>query len=56
MRRRSAARMAVLDKPDKAFTQIKRLGLRHRESPPAGSELPTLSLESLPIQSESPML
>jgi len=40
MRRRGAARMAVLDKPDKALTQIKRLGLRRRESPPAGSELP----------------
>ena len=38
MRRSGATRLAVLDKPDNALTQIKRIGLRHRESPPAGSE------------------
>src|SRR5271166_2940475 len=36
--RSSAARMPFLDKGDNALTQIKRIGLRHRESPPAESE------------------
>src|SRR3984957_8481834 len=38
MRRGGVTRLAALDKADNAFTQIKRIGLRHRESPPAGSE------------------
>jgi hypothetical protein len=41
MGRGGVTRMAILDKADNAFTQIKGIGLRHRESPPAGSESPT---------------
>jgi len=38
MRRGRAARMTFTDIADNALTQIKRIRLRHRESPPFGSE------------------
>src|SRR6202042_1807101 len=41
MGRGGVTRLAALDKADNAFTQIKRIGLRHHESPPARSESQT---------------
>ena len=38
MRRGRVARMPFIDKADNALTQIKRIRLRHRESPPFGSK------------------
>jgi hypothetical protein len=38
MRRGRVARMTFVDKADNALTQIKRVRLRHRESPLFGSE------------------
>src|ERR1700722_17116052 len=55
MRRGRVARMTFIDKADNALTQIKRVRLRHRESPPFGSESYRL-LKILLIQAESPAL
>src|ERR1700722_16682607 len=41
MGRGGVTRLAALDKAHNAFTQIKRIGLRHHESPPARSESQT---------------
>src|ERR1700745_664254 len=38
MRGSCMTRPASLDKSDNPFTKIKRIGFRHRESPPNGSE------------------
>jgi hypothetical protein len=38
MRRGRVARMTFIDKADNPLTQIKRVRLRHRQSPPFGSE------------------
>jgi len=55
MRRGRAPRMTFIDIADNALTQTKRLRLRHRESPPFGSQS-RRPLKILLIQAESPAL
>src|SRR6478609_8261351 len=50
MRRGRVARMTFIDKADNALTQIKRIRLRHRESPPFGSESYRLLKSSLRVR------
>ena len=51
MRRGRPARMTVLDKPDNAFTQIKRIGFWHRESPPSPEANHERRFSEIPLDS-----